>query len=102
MKISLDGGVTFVDAPSGVRVLYDEEIWGGTTLLLNHTGEGVITDVISASGFVLATDSEMADAIVGRLYTDDFDCGDAKRDDLMDEARSIAAEAREEYGEEDL
>ena len=99
MKVSLDGGTTWVEAKSGVRVLYDDEIWGGTTLLLNHTEEGVITDVIGASGFVLATDSEMADDIVGRLYTNDFDCGDPKRDDLMDEARDLVAAERAERGD---
>jgi len=92
MKVSLDGGTTWIEAPSGVRVIYDDEIPGGTELHLNHTHEGVITDVVSYSGFVLATDSEMATDIVARLYTNDFDCGNWKEDDAMDEARSLAAE----------
>jgi len=99
MKVSLDGGVTWQEAPEGVRVIFDDEVFGGTQVHLNHTHEGVITDVVSYSGFVLATDSEMADDIVARLYTDDFDCGDHKTDDLMDEARELVAAQRAERGD---
>lgn len=51
IKISLDGGVTYQDAPEGVRIIYSEvsvDLDGKESvgeLHLNHTNEGMIYDV---------------------------------------------------------
>lgn len=51
MKVSLDGGQTYQDAPEGVRIVYDnipvvidgEDSLG--ELHINHTTETVVTDL---------------------------------------------------------
>lgn len=49
IKVSLDGGTTFLEAPEGVRVIYEnvpipgED--GSGELHLNFTHEGVISDL---------------------------------------------------------
>jgi len=76
MKISLDSGLTWIDAPEGVRVSYDVDIPNGDVeepiegeLLINCTHEGVISDVIWFDA-VGATEGETAQEIVDRLVED--------------------------------
>lgn len=49
MKISLDGGTTFQEAPNGVRIILEEQDVPGEDqageLHFNFTGEGLVTDV---------------------------------------------------------
>ncbi len=49
MKVSLDGGVTYVEAPEGVRIIYEEVMIPNKDdpgeLHINATHEGLITDV---------------------------------------------------------
>jgi hypothetical protein len=49
LKYSIDGGVTYLDAPDGIRVIYSELYIDGEDgrgeLHLNHTLEGVVSDV---------------------------------------------------------
>jgi hypothetical protein len=50
LQVSLDGGLTFIDAPQGVRVVHPKiehpDIEGITDqLIVNHTHEGIIMDV---------------------------------------------------------
>ena len=47
MKVSIDGGATWLDAPEGVRVDYplDEPDKDGRSILFNFGAEGVIFDL---------------------------------------------------------
>lgn len=79
MKVSLDGGVTFVEAPQGVRVTYERlEIPGEDergVLLVNCTDEGLILDVWVDRGDAehnIATSSETVPEILERMI--DADC----------------------------
>ncbi len=49
MKVSLDGGITFIEATNGVRIIYEEVDIGDNELSrdlhINLTDEGVIMDV---------------------------------------------------------
>jgi len=49
MKVSIDGGVTFVAAPQGVRIIYENMPVPGEDepgeLHFNATHEGLVTDV---------------------------------------------------------
>ena len=71
MKVSLDGGETYQDAPNGVRVIYDvivddEDGDGDGELHINLTDEGIIImDVWSDENH--GTNSETTDEIVERL-----------------------------------
>lgn len=71
IKVSLDGGATFVVAGQGVRVIIDGIPIGdgeaAAELHLNVTDEGVITDVIDTDGQNAGTDSAMFAEIVERL-----------------------------------
>lgn len=77
IKISLDGGRTFVDAPEGVRVIYDEVMIPGEDssgeLHLNLTHEGVISDLWTTRDepidHNIGTSSEMLDDLVFRLVS---------------------------------
>lgn len=80
MLVSLDGGVTFVEAARGVRVIYPdlnvpgaEPGWVGE-LQVNLTDEGVIIDVWTefpadprSDSCNAGTSSETVDEIVARL-----------------------------------
>ena len=74
MKVSIDGGTTYQEAPDGVRVIYDDvDVWDGdractieAELHVNCTHEGLIQDVIYFDE-VGGTSSEMAQEIVDRL-----------------------------------
>ena len=48
MKVSLDGGLTWNEAPEGVRVDVQEDENEGVSLILNCTQEGLIIDRYSA------------------------------------------------------
>lgn len=70
IKVSIDGGQNWLDAPDGARVMYEgvshhdeDDI---VDLSLNHTHEGVITDILDASG-VRETDCQEIDDIMARL-----------------------------------
>jgi hypothetical protein len=74
MIVSLDGGETWVEAPQGVRVTYnDVDIPGEDeqgSLCFNFTEEGQITDVWVGRGdddHNIGTSSEMVEEIVERL-----------------------------------
>lgn len=77
MLVSLDGGETWLNAPEGVRVLYEDVDVPGEDepgeYHLNCTHEGLIQDVWvrrRVPGPVdhnIATDSEMVGEIVARL-----------------------------------
>lgn len=69
LLVSLDGGVTYVPAVNGVRLIYsgvelDDDREG--QLQINMTHEGMITDVYEGDEN-LATDSAMYQDIVDRL-----------------------------------
>lgn len=75
INFSIDGGVTFQEAPEGVRIIYDDVMVPGEDgkgeLHLNLTHEGLITDVWATRDAPLdhniATSSEMFDDMVSRL-----------------------------------
>lgn len=73
MKYSVDGGKTWNEAPDGVRVLhegidgFEDDFGGDVSLLLNHTYEGLITDLMDQDGEVVETDSATVDEIIGHL-----------------------------------
>ena len=81
LKVSLDGGDTYVDAPNGVRVIYtDMMIIGeeeGGEIHVNLTQEGIITDLwqhgvcegpgSSPTDFNVGTSAEPIDDIICRL-----------------------------------
>ena len=74
MKVSLDGGVTYIEAPEGVRVLHEGVMLDGEDgqgeVHFNHTHEGLITDVwmpVEEEACNLGTSSEMIDDISSRL-----------------------------------
>lgn len=80
MKVSLDGGITFVDATEGVRIVYqdveipgEEDIYG--ELHVNCTHEGIITDVWCNRESVLdhniATRSQMVNELIDEMIADD-------------------------------
>lgn len=76
MQVSLDGGVTWQDAPNGVRVIYknvmiDENDRQGE-VLINATHEGLITDIFACTedetgDESIATDCLPIEDIVARL-----------------------------------
>lgn len=70
MKVSIDGGLTFVDSDS-VHVIYDDLLCGDehpASLSINCTTEGLIMDVDDQTVHAnAATSSEMAQEIVDRL-----------------------------------
>lgn len=70
MKVSLDGGVTYVDAPEGVRVMYENVLIPGEDaygeVLFNFSTQGIITDVWTLESNV-GTESETIDELVERL-----------------------------------
>lgn len=45
LQVSLDGGVTYVDAPEGARVILTDVDEDGREMHVVVTAEGVITDV---------------------------------------------------------
>jgi len=75
MKVSLDGGETFVNVLDGVRVIYEGMMIPGEDgcgeLHVNLTHEGIITDVWATREYPLdhniGTSSEMTDDIICRL-----------------------------------
>lgn len=78
IKVSLDGGETFVDAPSGVRIIYsdveipNEEATG--ELHLNATHEGLVSDVWGMRGVCpdqnLGSSSQLIEDMVYDLVGD--------------------------------
>jgi hypothetical protein len=78
IKVSLDGGATYQDAPSGVRIVYQDMPIPGEDangeLHVNATEEGLIMDVWATRDEPLdhniGTSSEMAAEIIGRLVED--------------------------------
>lgn len=78
MRVSLDGGVTYVDAPEGVRVSYDDQMVPGEDetdgqLLVNLTYEGIIMDLwVTKDGedHNIGTSSEQTVDIMSRLIED--------------------------------
>lgn len=78
MKISLDGGQTFIEAPEGVRVVYGGVMIPGEDgrgeLHVNLTHEGVISDLWTTRDEPLdhniGTRAEMLDDLVERLVGD--------------------------------
>lgn len=75
MKVSLDGGVTYVEAPEGVRVIHDGVMLDGEggrgEIHFNHTHEGLITDVWTTTNegedYNIGTGAEDLDHIATRL-----------------------------------
>jgi hypothetical protein len=72
-QVSLDGGLTYRPAPSGVRIIqkgmaFDDDVTG--EVHLNVTGEGVITD-LWAGDVNMGTDSVTFNDEIGRLYAPD-------------------------------
>jgi hypothetical protein len=75
MKVSLDGGETFVEAPNGVRVVYENVDVPGEDesgeVHVNLTHEGIITDVwvsrVESLDHNIGTSSSTVDEIVERL-----------------------------------
>jgi hypothetical protein len=75
IKVSLDGGATYQEAPEGVRVAYEDvDIPGEDSageLHANFTHEGLILDVWASRNEPLdhniGTSSETVDEIVERL-----------------------------------
>ena len=71
LQVSVDGGVTYVDAPDGVQVI--AKVATGASVIevhLNATHEGLITDVWQPTRGValnLGTSSEMYDEMATRL-----------------------------------
>jgi hypothetical protein len=69
MKVSLDGGETFIDAPAGVRVVYenvDTPDFETGEVHVNMTDEGIIVDVWARHTNV-GTDSETVGELVDRV-----------------------------------
>jgi len=72
MRISLDGGVIYQEAPQGVLIIVDVEsdnqyFATPAEVHFNFTNEGQIVDVINEAGQVIATTSEMFDEIAVRM-----------------------------------
>ena len=72
MKYSIDGGVTFLEALEGVRVIIDDVLpEGESRLLLNMTHEGLILDLEGEhpeiGGMTLGTSSQMYSDMVADL-----------------------------------
>jgi hypothetical protein len=81
MKVSLDGGSTYVDAPAGVRVVYDDlripGLLAGTgELRVNCTEEGLVLAVWASPhwprllGYSINTTFETVDDLVDRLIAE--------------------------------
>jgi hypothetical protein len=78
MKVSLDGGVTFQPAPSGVRIVYENvDVIGEDErgqVHINATSEGIITDVwVSREEHLdhnIGTSNQSIDGIVSDLVED--------------------------------
>jgi len=82
MKVSVDGGLSYIEASSGVRVIYEDVAIGDEShcgeLHLNATSEGVIWDLYAGrlgrtNQSILGTNCSPMDAIV-------FDLLPLKRD----------------------
>ncbi len=78
LQVSLDGGVTFQDAPEGVIVHRELEHVAGEDesgkLILNMTEEGLITDVWVTRGDAdhnIGTSCSLYDDLVTDLIEDD-------------------------------
>lgn len=79
MKVSLDGGVTFVEATNGVRIIYEAVDVPGEDELgevhVNATSEGLIVDVWvsreESLGHNIGTSSELIGDIAYRLVEAD-------------------------------
>lgn len=74
IKVSIDGGLTWQDAPQGVKIMYDGlldpvEDFEDCSLLVNATDEGLIMDVWAEQREAepIGTSSEMAQEIVDRI-----------------------------------
>ena len=75
IKFSIDGGITYQDAPEGVRIIYQDVMIDGEDgtgeVHINATQEGLITDVWTGRDEPLdhniGTGSETIDDIVSRL-----------------------------------
>lgn len=63
MRVSLDGGLTWQVAPNGVRIIHNGL---GRELLVNHTHEGVIIDVLEG-GEVSATWGAMTEELIADI-----------------------------------
>lgn len=78
LKFSIDGGVTFQEAPEGVRLIVEDVIVPGEDgcgeLHLNATQEGLIIDVWATRDTPLdhniGTSSEMYDDVIDRLVVE--------------------------------
>lgn len=78
MEVSVDGGLTYQPAPSGVRIIYKDVIIDEDERLgevhINATHEGLITDIWTTREEPLdhniGTDSVLIDDIVARLVED--------------------------------
>lgn len=82
MQVSLDGGSTYVDAPNGVYVTYDDVLIDDENedglLEVKLTNEGIIMDVYSPSELVGTSSEDLASIIDNLVDDDDED------DDLAD------------------
>jgi hypothetical protein len=74
MNISLDNGITWQEAPNGVRIMVEDLIdpidEGDDYLVINATNEGLLMDVLQKDGEskgILGTSSETYQEIVDRL-----------------------------------
>lgn len=74
MMVSLDGGVTYIPAPSGVRIIYGDVMIDGEDgrgeVHVNATHEGIVTDIWTSregEDHNIGTDSVFIDDIVARL-----------------------------------
>lgn len=74
MLVSLDGGVTYSEAPEGVRVIHDLEFVPGEdgpgSLHLNLTVEGMISDVWTETTNI-ATKSQSFDEMTQEMIDQD-------------------------------
>lgn len=71
MKVSTDGGQTFVDAPEGVIVCYEDVLAPGedenATVEFKFTHEGLITDVWVGNENP-GSEGETIEELIDRLY----------------------------------
>jgi len=74
MRVSLDGGSTFTNAPEGVIVVYDDVLVPGEDeeghVEFHFSHEGLITDVWVANEN-LGSEGETIDELVTRLCKED-------------------------------
>jgi hypothetical protein len=79
IKVSLDGGLTYVEAKEGVRIIYDNVMLDGEDELgevhINATSEGLITDIWASRETSLdhniATRSIQLDDLVSEMIEED-------------------------------